>query len=307
MKRVLIGLILNTLWVAAWAQPCRLSYEASTQRIALSDSVSIAYTEVGKGKQTLLMIHGLGGNLTHWQSNALPGYRCIALDLPAYGLSSMRVYRPQGDMLSFYADVVGAFIRQKRLRNVVLMGHSMGGQVAIVLALKQPRAIKKLVLAAPAGFETFSLAEAATLLGFSKPETFKNQNEALVRAGFKRNFVEMPPQAEALIQDRLMLAKCPAFEAYFGAVAAGVKGMLDHPVRTDLGKITQPTLVIFGENDELIPNKILHKNLTTAQVAAVAADIPRAQLRMLPRAGHMLMYEQPEAFNRLVEAFLHQP
>lgn len=307
MKSLLIGLVLCTLSVCGRAQSCQLSYEQTAKRITLNDSVTLAYVEQGQGKQTLLMIHGLGGNLSHWQRNVLEPYRCIALDLPSYGLSSRRAYQPPSDMLGFYADIIEAFIKQKKLRNVVLMGHSMGGQVAVLVALKQLKAVKQLVLVAPAGFETFTPAEAASLLSFAKPETFKNQNEALVRASFKRNFVEMPSQAEALIQDRLMLAQCPTYEPYFKAVAAGVKGMLDRPVRADLGKISLPTLVIFGENDDLIPNKILHKSLTTAQVAAVASEMPRAQWQLIPKAGHMVMYERPEAFNRLVEAFVKKP
>lgn len=286
------------------AQSCELSYAKEANRIQLNDSLSIAYKEHGSGKQTILMIHGLGGNLTHWNNNFIENQHCIALDLPSYGLSSMKNFQPKTDMLDFYSEVILEFIKKKKLKNVVLMGHSMGGQIAIITALKQPKAIKKLILAAPAGFETFTEPEAQALLNFSKPETFKNQNEMMLRAGFKRNFYEMPASVETLIQDRIMIPKCDSFNPYFSAVASGVKGMLVHPIRKELSKITIPTLVLFGENDDLIPNKLLHKTLTTNEVAQIGKEIPNSKIVLIPKAGHLLMYEKPIEFNKSVKEFL---
>lgn len=286
------------------AQSCELSYAKEVKRIQLNDSLSIAYKEHGSGKQTILMIHGLGGNLTHWNNNFIENQHCIALDLPSYGLSSMKNFQPKTDMLDFYSEVILDFIKQKKLKNVVLMGHSMGGQIAIITALKQPKAIKKLILAAPAGFENFTETEAQALLNFSKPETFKNQNEMMLRAGFKRNFYEMPASVETLIQDRIMIPKCDNFNPYFSAVASGVRGMLVHPVRKELSKITIPTLVLFGENDDLIPNKLLHKTLITNEVAQIGKEIPNSKIVLIPKAGHLLMYEKPIEFNKSVKEFL---
>lgn len=285
------------------AQNCELSYTNKIKKIAINDSLTIAYKEQGKGKKTFLMIHGLGGNLTHWSHNFIENEHCIALDLPSYGLSTMRVFQAKTDLLDFYAETILAFIQKKKLQNVVLVGHSMGGQIAIIMALKNPKSIKKLVLVSPAGFETFDDNEAKALLSFSKPETFKNQNEAMVRIGFKRNFYEMPTSTETLIQDRLIIGKCENFNPYFQAVAGGVKGMLEHPVRKELNKIAIPTLVVFGENDELIPNKFLHKSLTTNQIAEIGKDIPNAQTVLIPKAGHLVMYEQSQIFNQLVKRF----
>lgn len=300
---VALGTMLS--WTLS-AQNCQLSYAKEVQTLVLNDSVTLAYRERGQGDQTLLLIHGLGGNLTHWSNNFTKNQRVIALDLPGYGLSSMRSYQPPTDLLDFYADVILHFINKKNLDNVVLLGHSMGGQIAMIAALKKPKSFKKLVLVAPAGLETFTEAEAQSLLSFAKPEIFKNQPEALVRAGFKRNFYAMPATVETLIQDRLLMARCPDFDPYFGVVAAGVRGMLVHPIRHKLGQMKVPTLVIFGENDDLIPNKLLHKSLTTIEVSQIAREIPNAQIQLIPQAGHLVMYEQATLFNQSVLNFIKQ-
>ena len=303
MRTNILTIILLLFCLFTKAQKCELSYTNEVKKITINDSLIIAYKEQGEGRKTFLMVHGLGGNLTHWNNNFTKNQHCIAIDLPSYGLSTMRNFQPKPDLLDFYAETILAFIQKKKLRNVVLIGHSMGGQIAIITALKNHKSIKKLILVSPAGFETFEDSEAKALMSFAKPETFKNQNEAMVRMGFKRNFYEMPTSAEMLIQDRLMIAKCENFNPYFQVVASGVKGMLEHPVRKELNKIKIPTLVIFGENDELIPNKFLHKSLIINQVADIGKDIPNSKIVLIPKAGHLLMYEQSQFFNQLVKLF----
>jgi pimeloyl-ACP methyl ester carboxylesterase len=285
------------------AQNCDLSYSKEIKTCKISDSLTIAYKEKGQGKETILMIHGLGGNLSHWTHNFIENQHSVALDLPAYGLSTMKDFRPETDLLDFYSEMILAFIKKKKLKNVILVGHSMGGQIAIITALKNNKSIKKLVLVAPAGFETFDQNDSKALLGFAKPEIFKSQTEPIIKMSFNRNFYAMPASAETLINDRIMIAKCESFNPYFQAVASGIKGMLDHPVRENLGKIKIPTLVVFGENDDLIPNKYLHKTLTTNQVAEIGQNIPNAKIVLIPEAGHMVMFEQAAKFNEAILSF----
>ena len=298
-----ILLILGKLQVMA--QSCPLSYTNTVSRIQLNDSVSVAYTEKGRGITTLLFIHGLGGNSSHWSQNMdelSKSYRCIAVDLPGYGLSTQRAY--SASTLSFYATIFLSFIEKKHLTNVVLVGHSMGGQAAIITALKQSPSIKKLILVAPAGLETFSETEANLLRQFATPTFYKSQAEPAIRAAFASNFTSMPSTAETLIQDRLALRSCEGFENYCRVVSQGVNGMLSEPVQAQLTNISLPTLLIFGEDDKLIPNRILHKELTTAKVAEIGkTQIPHAQLAFIPQAGHLVMFETPSQFNKLITQF----
>lgn len=288
------------------AQNCPLAYAPSASNIQLNDSVSIAYTEKGRGKTTLLFIHGLGGNSSHWSQNLeelATNYRCIAVDLPGYGLSTQRAY--SAPTLTFYASTLLAFMEKKQLKNVVLVGHSMGGQAAIITALKRSPIIKKLILVAPAGLETFSEAETKMLRQFATPAFYQSQTEPAIRAAFASNFTSMPTAAEALIQDRLALRSCEGFQSYCNVVSQGVNGMLSEPVQAQLVNLSIPTLLIFGEDDKLIPNRILHKELTTEKVAEIGkARIPDVQLAFVPQAGHLVMFEKPSQFNKLITNFL---
>jgi pimeloyl-ACP methyl ester carboxylesterase len=300
---IFLFLVIST---AVFAQDCPLSYASLVKKMTLNDSVTIGYLAKGTGKTTLLFVHGLGGNSSHWSQNLddlSTHFRCIAVDLPGYGFSSQRTYATP--TLTFYANTLLQFIQKQKLKNVVLVGHSMGGQTAIIATLQKPSVIKKLILVAPAGLETFSEAEANILKQYATPTFYQSQTEPAIRAAFASNFTKIPPTAEELIQDRLALRRCANFESYCQVIAQGVRGMLAQPVQTQLSQISLPTLLIFGEDDRLIPNRILHKTLTIKDITDIGkSTISNLQLNMIPQAGHLVMYEQPKQFNQIITQFL---
>jgi pimeloyl-ACP methyl ester carboxylesterase len=84
-----------------------------------------------------------------------------------------------------------------------------------------------------------------------------------------------------------------------------VRAMLDEPVFDRLQEIKQPTLILFGTEDALIPNRILHPTQSTLQIGQLAqVSIPGSQLHFIPQAGHMLQWEQAAAVNDAIKAFL---
>ena len=292
-----------------WAQDCELSYKTSGLKHQSVQGLKIAYreTNVRKSSHSVIFLHGLGGNLTHWSQTKVTNSHTIQLDLPGYGYSdSIPSGVPSDQLLTFYAEKIAQFIDAKKLKNVVLVGHSMGGQIAMHAALTHPEKVKKLVLIAPAGLETFAEQEAAVLRNYAQPNFFKLQTEPQVRAGFQSNFYAFPTSAELLVEDRMKLAKCPSFDSYFSTVAGGVKSMLNQPVRTKLGDIKQPTLILFGRQDALIPNKLFHPTLTTEAVAHYSSEIPNSQLELIDEAGHLVMFEQAERVNKLLTIFIHK-
>lgn len=305
-----VWLVVGITASASQAQDCPLLYVSRVQTIRVSDSVTIAYAEQGNGPIALLFVHGLGGNLTNWRHNLdtlSATYRCVVIDLPGYGMSGLRTYHPATDQMSFYADQVIAFVHKRSLSKVVLVGHSMGGQVAMLAALRQPQAFRGLVLINPAGLETFTEQEGTLLTQVATPQFFQKQTETAIRWGYAQNFTGLPADAETLVQDRLRLRDCPGFTAYCQTVAQGVVGMLAHPVRAQLGQIQQPTLILFGKDDKLIPNRLLHPALTTRAVADIGdTGIPDSRLIMIPQAGHMAMYEQAGAVNKAIQTFVRE-
>ena len=82
-------------------------------------------------------------------------------------------------------------------------------------------------------------------------------------------------------------------------------GMLQQPVYERMKEIKIPVLVVYGENDYLIPNQLLHKGLTTRQVAdSGQAQLPDSKLKMMPQAGHFVQWEAAEAVNQEIQDFL---
>ncbi|WP_160328142.1 alpha/beta fold hydrolase [Solirubrum puertoriconensis] len=283
-------------------------YSWPERTVKLADSLEVAYVDAGKGPTTLLFIHGLSSYVRAWE-RSIPelsqSARCIAVDLPGYGKSSKGAYPAT---MAFYADVVHQFIQKLKLKNVVLVGHSMGGQIGVTAALQYPRDIQKLVLTSPAGFETFTDAEKQTLRNFYTVQSIVSTPEAQVRQNHKYNFYQMPAEVELWIQERLAMMQCEDFPRYAQTVVNSMSGMLDGPVFERLGQVQQPTLVVFGADDFLIPNRALHPTLNTALVAeAGAKQLPHATLTMLPQAGHFAHFEKAAEFNKLVQEFVKKP
>ncbi|MBK9337069.1 MAG: alpha/beta fold hydrolase [Lewinellaceae bacterium] len=284
-----------------------IPYPSDTRTIALPGGTKIAYTDRGNGPFTLVFVHGLGTNLKAWQHNAdslSAHYRCVALDLPGYGKSSKSDY-PFG--MAFFADQVLEFCTALDLQNVVLAGHSMGGQIALTAALRDTGSVKKLILIAPAGIETFSEAEATWLKMVYTPEVVKNTPPEQIRKNFLINFYQWPEDAESMYEDRLSLRETAEYDGWCHMIPKCVAAMLDEPVFGRLGEIALPTLVIFGENDALIPNPILHKTQNTLHIANLAqSGIPGSRLRLLPKAGHFVQWEQAAATNQAIREFLEE-
>jgi pimeloyl-ACP methyl ester carboxylesterase len=307
--RILTTILLLSLTQIAVAQNDRFmpTYKYEVKKVSIFDEIEMAYVDEGnKNAQVIVMVHGLGGYIKNWYptiDGLKDNYRCIAVDLPGYGQSTLRDFAEE-DYMVFFARSVDAFIKKLGLDNVILMGHSMGGQVSMVAALKNPQWLDQLILAAPAGFETFTDEQAATLKQFSSAAVLMSHTEDQIRAAYKINFVEMPVLAEEMIQDRILAKEAPWFEAYAKVREMGIKGMLDHPVYEDLDQIQVPTYVLFGEKDFLIPNRYLHAGMTTQQVAEVGNKIPNVKIKMIEAAGHMLQMDNPAGFNRAVKQML---
>ncbi|MEM1318991.1 MAG: alpha/beta hydrolase [Bacteroidota bacterium] len=280
-------------------------YPYDVHKIRFSDSLEIAYVDEGKGKCTLLFIHGLGSNLKAWSKNIdelKKDYRCIALDLPGYGKSSRGDYAFDMD---FFANAVRGFIDQLKLKNVVLIGHSMGGQIAVQTVLNSQEKLEKLILTAPAGFETFTDKEKKWFQNIYTPVVVKATPETQIVKNFQLNFHRMPDDAQFMIDDRLLMRKTIEYDHYCNMMPRCVMGMLNQPIADQLPNIALPTLIIFGENDLLIPNKFLHPSLTPLAVAKSGQErIPNSKVEMIPLAGHFVQWEKAEAVNALLFDFL---
>lgn len=280
-------------------------YQYPTNYLDINDSTTVAYLDEGKGDQTLIFIHGLATYLPAWYKSVdglKKSYRCISIDLPGYGRSSKGYY---SSTMTYYSGIVNSLIEQLNLKNVVLVGHSMGGQIAVTTALSYPDKFKKLILLAPAGFETFNDQQKTWLKSVFTVESIVNSTEEQIRANWALNFYEMPEEVEFMIQDRLNMKEADDFDLYAQSVVRGVHGMLDEPIFKRLSELKQKTLVVYGANDRLIPNRFLNAQLTTEKVASSGADqIPDVVLRLIPDCGHFISFDKPDEINEIMTDFL---
>lgn len=281
-----------------------LNYEGEVNKIKIN-SEEIAYVEQGAGEHTLLFIHGLSSNLEAWRKNITSlgrNYKCVAIDLPGYGKSSKN---RNNYSLNEYAAFLRDFIRQKQLENVVPVGHSMGGQIALHLVLDNPEDFEKLVLIAPAGIETFSQQEAMMMKSSYTAAMVENSSPEQIENNYKLNFYSFPSDANFMVEDRIAMKESEDFSTYAQVVVNNISAMLDEPVINDLSRISIPVLMVFGKNDLLIPNKYFHPDESVETLVERAKEeISNLQVELIDEAGHFVNFEKAGEVNSVVETFI---
>ena len=280
----------------------QIKYPFDTKYIKV-DNYDIAYVDEGSSENVLLFIHGLGSYLKAWSRNIpeLKNYfRCIALDLPGYGKSSKQIH--SGDV-SFYVGIINKFITKLNLKNVSLVGHSMGGQIALAFAIDYPNQLSQLIVVAPAGFETFNEEEIKYIKKIITPEILFKTSDHQIRLNYQFNFFQMPREAEEMISDRMALKLDEEFFNHCTVVSNALFGLLNAPVFNQLKEIEIRTLILFGREDLLIPNKSIHQTSTEEIAKIGASQIKDGKVILLEECGHFLQYEKPKEFNSYLISF----
>ena len=215
----------------------------------------------------LVLIHGYRAGADYWYPHPLPAlseqWHIIAPDLPGFGYSG----RLPEYSLSTYASFLGAFLDALNLERVNLLGHSMGAQVAIAAAARQPERVSKLVLVDSAGL----------------PRLEPRWQVPLMMLG------DSSARHVKLLPMMLRLGS--------RAVAGreGLRMLQEEHVSNMLKALTMPTLIVWGSRDRVIPLE---------HGALLARYIPEARLAVIRNAGHMPFYQKPQEFNQLVLGFL---
>lgn len=267
--------------------------------------IRTAYVDSGGAGPPIVLVHGLSSSLGFWDKQvavlAGKGYRVLALDLPGYGASA----RPDAPLTPpWYAAFVADFMASVGAPRATVVGHSMGGQIALWLALDHAARVDRLVLAAPAGFERFTRGEARWMKEYWHEKRAMEADEEAIRANFRVVFNRPDALTERLIEERVRLAGTPEFAGTSVAVSRSVAGMLDHPVLDRLGEIRAPTLIVMGTDDRLIPNPIFHGGRSAAVARRGQAAIAGSQLVLLKGAGHGLQSDDAAGFDAAMLGFL---
>lgn len=267
------------------------------------------YVELNpEGERTIIFLHGLGSYSKFWRYQldrfAEQGYRVIALDMIGFGKSD----KPSGFSYTTeaMAEVVLALLRHARIERPVLVGHSMGGQVALSFAIRHPQEAAGLVLVSPAGFEAFSVREKKWFEKVFNTNFVESTTEYDLWGNIRyQNFSRWSSDYEWLLEERVRTAKDPEFSRYAYAQVKSVRGLADNDfVRTSLDKVKVPTLIAFGDEDRLIPNPYLHGGTTRSVMELGHEGIAGSKLVELDGCGHTLQIDCADQLNPLVLEFL---
>ena len=287
----------------------RLSLEQTAATHGLATVPELAYVELNpEGQQTLVFIHGLGSYLKFWRYQldafAARGYRVIAVDQLGYGKSDKPASFPY--TMEAMADAVREVVQTLGIQKPVLLGHSMGGQTALSYAIRYPEEPGALVLTSPAGFEKFSWKEKAWLTRAFSTTLIKSSPEYAIWGSVRQsNFARWRPELEWLIEERVRVVATPEFDAYAYANVRTVNGLAHNDfVRESLGHIQAPVIIVFGEDDRLIPNPFMHGGRARDVFEYGHANIKGSELVGLDRCGHSVQLDCPQEYNQAVSDFL---
>jgi pimeloyl-ACP methyl ester carboxylesterase len=249
---------------------------------------SIHYREAGGGNDVVVLLHGFPLNSGMWEPQ-LPylasRFRVIAPDYRGLGESGPA---PAIATMELLAGDVVHLLRQLGVRRAALAGLSMGGYVAFELYRRAPELFRGLALcvtkAVPDTREQKDAREAFAQGALSK-------GLAWVADEFAPRVLRPRPDPEVLARVKRIIG-----EGTPAGVAAASRGMAARPDSVPtLPRITCPTLVVAGEEDQLMP---------FAELQRIAQTIPAARLVRIPGAGHMPNLEAPGAFNTALSTFL---
>lgn len=248
--------------------------------MALSVKQTDHYTYVDEGTgQVLMLLHGLFGALSNWEdvvNEFKKDYRVVIPMLPIYEMPIKQAG------LEGLREFTEGFVRLMQLENMIIMGNSLGGHVALLYTLNNPEKVSRLVLTGSSG-----LFENAMGGSYPKRGSYEYIRERVAYT-FYNPVVASKDLVDEVFETTKSIPKCMR-------IVAIAKSAQRNNLALDLPKIQVPTLLVWGLNDTITPPMVAYE---------FNRLIPHSQLQFIDRCCHAPMMEHPEIFNRLVRSFL---
>jgi len=285
-----------TLWAFGQGSPEPLSMPSKKVKIS---GVNVHFVETGKGPP-ILFLHGLGGSWRDWSAN-LPAfasnYRAMAMDFPGFGESDKPEVRYSIEWLT---DVVERFLQQQECDRLNLVGHSMGGLVALNLASRPKSRVKKLVIT-----DAVRISDKSEFLAYA-------MSKKIMGADTEWEFVEsfLKDQFRSMADDLIEKQKPQTARDLFESLKVPIIGkpllpmtpevqmiasIFDFDIRPKLASIQQPTLILWGAKDSIA---------SPQDASFLQTKIHASTLIVFPDSGHSPMMEHPSLFNQELGKFL---
>lgn len=241
------------------------------------------YRFIEKGEGTpIIILHGLMGGLSNFKgvSEHFPkkGYKVLIPELPIYTMPLLKTN------VKSFAKYLERFIEFKGLKDVILLGNSLGGHIGLLHTKLYPKMVRALVITGSSG-----LYESAMGDGYPKRGDYDFIKKKAQDVFYDPEVAtkEIVDEVFATVNDRVKLVKTLAI----------AKSAIRHNMSKDLPKMKTPTCIIWGENDSVTP----------PNVAKEFHDLlPDSELFWIKKCGHAPMMEHPNQFNEILDAWLEK-
>ncbi len=244
---------------------------------------TLRYAKRGAGDDTVVLIHGFGGDLDGWLFNIDvlgEAATVYALDLPGHGQSTKRLDNPGLDTMT---AALSEFMATVGIDSAHLVGHSMGGAIAMHMAADDPDKVDSLTLICPAGL--------GREIGGYVDAFVAAQGRKDLKPVLEQLFADKSLVSRQLVDDVLKYKRLDGVEPLLKDLAAALFGgqvQQDQPGARLAAGEAPPTLVIWGRQDEIIP-------------ATHAQNLPGAKVVVFDDAGHMVYMERASDVNALIK------
>ena len=251
------------------------------------DGNTIRYVEEGNSTENLLLIHGLGASAERWE-HVIPqfakNYRVLVPDLIGFGLSDKPVVDYTTDYLS---EFIRKFLKKLGIDSVSIIGSSLGGQIGAEFTYQNNSMVEKLVLISPSGIMKHSTpALDAYVMAALYPSDSSASNAFQIMSGSKNI-------DKKTIKGFVQRMKLPNAKMAFMSTLLGLKDA--EIISEKLVSIKSPTLIIWGENDPIIPIKYAQ---------SFVSEIDDCRFVKMENCGHTPYVESPDKFYKIVFDFL---
>ena len=240
-----------------------------------------------KKNENLVLLHGIGASAERW-SNVIPffykHFRLIVPDIIGFGYSDKPTVEYN---MPFFVKFLENFLNSLGIKKASIVGSSFGGLVAAEFAFKNTNMVNKLILVSPAGTMKSSTKTLEEYILAALYPTHDNAWRAFINMAFDPRTVK-----EQTIEDFIDRMKLPNAKYAFMSTMIGIRNTTNLSSR--LNKILSPTIIVWGEQDEMIPVKN----------AEEYRNIPNSNLQVIPKCGHTPFTEKPEVFSKIAIDFL---
>jgi 3-oxoadipate enol-lactonase len=257
---------------------------------ARCNDIDTAWFEVGRG-EPLILIHGLADDHRAWR-RALPDlllrHRVLMYDLRGHGETSLG--RPDGTLTQLAADLA-SLMEAIGVDKADVAGFSLGGTIAMRMAIDHPEKVERLVLVATSSRVGRSAAD-----WYRKRVEMVEQADPELRATMDRDTADVYAQSPSELDDGLLIRRqSTADPRGFGNACAAMAALNAAPLDPELGRISAPTLIVASELDRHCPPK-------AAEI--IAAGIKGSRMQVLAGAGHPIPVEKPRELAGSMNSFL---